>query len=310
MGRRKRISSKTTAGRRRAEWSHGRRNSHVNSDKYWQEQRRGTQEGMISADVPVCCFCSNLVPSIDAHWNDFGDAYCSACGHERGLITYIPRAVTDYADLREVDAFKSDGVDTKQVGFSRFSVSRRSHEEWLRECALIRFERELRQETQKSERRKAAAVAWLGSYQRVLIHEIGRRLALFEKALFWYRRDPQTVDAVEQAVQIAYLGHREGLPVLNAVAIRVHQRSQEPMRWTGMRQLTDAQAEEIRQRYAGGGVSFVALGKQFGVTGATISGIVTNSLYKTAGGPIHVPRPDRDRWAGVRASMGWAGSAH
>lgn len=50
--------------------------------------RRSTQSGMVGTDgLLECIFCSCLLTSYDAHFSNGGDAFCEACGNERGLIT-------------------------------------------------------------------------------------------------------------------------------------------------------------------------------------------------------------------------------
>lgn len=54
----------------------------------------------------------------------------------------------------------------------------------------------------------------------------------------------------------------------------------------GNRKLTDVQAREIRLRYAAGGCTHDGLGREYGVSGATVKAVVTGKAYPTAGGPI------------------------
>lgn len=50
--------------------------------------------------------------------------------------------------------------------------------------------------------------------------------------------------------------------------------------------LTEPKVVEIRERYAAGGVSMASLAKEFGVTQATVNGIVWGSLWIYAPGPV------------------------
>lgn len=44
--------------------------------------------------------------------------------------------------------------------------------------------------------------------------------------------------------------------------------------------LTENQVKEIRQKYQKGKISFTKLGKEYGVSGTTISRIIKNQIYK------------------------------
>lgn len=49
---------------------------------------------------------------------------------------------------------------------------------------------------------------------------------------------------------------------------------------SGQAKLTEAQVLEIRQRYAGGGLSYGDLGREYGVATGTIPGIVKRTRWK------------------------------
>ena len=44
--------------------------------------------------------------------------------------------------------------------------------------------------------------------------------------------------------------------------------------------LTENQVKEIRKKYQKGKISFTKLGKEYGVSGTTVSRIIKNQIYK------------------------------
>jgi DNA invertase Pin-like site-specific DNA recombinase len=68
------------------------------------------------------------------------------------------------------------------------------------------------------------------------------------------------------------------------------------MGWT--RKLTDAQAADIRRRYAAGLDSHRSLAAAFGISHGTVQRILTGATYRSAGDPAPVPHARRH-------SRGW-----
>ena len=60
----------------------------------------------------------------------------------------------------------------------------------------------------------------------------------------------------------------------------------------GRRRLSEAEAVDIRERYAAGGVTHRELAAEFGVKRSTISYLIRGVTYQDAGGP-HTPRWQR-----------------
>lgn len=145
----------------------GQRNR--DQDRYWHERRKAEQSGMVGAmDVPLCMFCAHLVAPVDAHFNDFGDAYCRSCGIERGLIEPILiRGGTGLEILTSIDAIGYEEGVTGKSGPSRgHMVGVSSHSDgtkhtgasYRRTRTLEKFQHELERETRLEARQVARAI--------------------------------------------------------------------------------------------------------------------------------------------------------
>lgn len=236
----------------------GKRNR--DQDRYWTIQRRAEQSGMVGAmDVPNCCFCGSLVASVDAFSNDFGDVYCRICGHKRGLVQ--PIRIRSVADLEMLCAIDAIGDFTDRRGGPGGSA--KGHIVGVR----LNSPKPTTKEALLRQRLILRAALWLGRDATVASDEVmAEAVTIGDMAI------PEARAAIRSLRQVVY---------------RQHHRPRETVQY---RKLTDAQAVDIRTRYANGDGSLKSLGREFGVTGATVSFLVSGSTYKTAGGPIHVPR--------------------
>lgn len=244
----------------------GKRNR--DQDRYWTIQRRASQEGMVGAlDVPVCCFCGALTPSDEAIWAH-GDVVCQLCGFKRGMTEFrLTRGRTEALDtlaiLGAVVFDEPDSRSHRRVGhIVNFQVGT--------EVKLDRWVRERQDKEQKA------------------------RLRVHQRALLWLMRDRTVAhdEVLSEADALAEMPIVDARAAVTALRWSVY-RQRYPRRQSEMpRKFTHAQIEIIRQVYATGTRSLERLAREYGTTGSTIHLVVTGSIYKGAGGPIHIPKSD------------------
>jgi hypothetical protein len=250
---------------------------------------------MVAApDVSLCCFCGSMVHSDEAGYTRADELYCRACGERRGLTEYV-WSKNPQSDDRQI----LQGVD----GLGDYEITRGGGP-GSRGTAKVVIPITGGMDGDKS--------AWVR--KSPMEKTADQHVRLYQRALLWLPRD-QTVapeDIVAEADALAQLPVHDARAAIEALKFDIYRQHHQPRDFTKYRKLSDAQVETIRQRYVSGTESFQRLGREFGVSGATISQVVTGSTYKHAGGPIHIPEPDRISGLGylVRERMGWSNRSH
>lgn len=300
----------------------GKRNR--DQDRYWHERRKAVQDGMVGApDVPPCVFCGALVPSDDAAPCD--ETVCRACGTERGL--FQPLRVRSSEGLRvltQIDALDYEAGHSKAqrasghiAGASQITskhLNGRSADRQQQSLAR-RLAREVETEVRRVARIKA-------SLQRAIERGIERHLERAERRAtrIAARQQEREVAARDrEARRAARIAASLRSQVEHAIAVtlaresrqrdrdqrRVARESAYRQKWPRRkadvpRKLTDDEARAIREAYATGEPSMLVLGKHYGVSATHILLIVTGMVYKSAGGPIHIPVGRSSRIRGQR----------